>query len=160
VTSTLLSPHLSITEFLRTEHEDLGPEQEILWLSSEEIRSNALRLAEEVFEPCRQVLAVPLVVTSGLRCPELNFRVGGQPTSRHLFGLAIDVVPGDGMDALPALYCLMHALRRGELPHLDKAIVEGKAGGRWLHLQAAQDGAPTRQLCLSSEDGREFARVA
>jgi hypothetical protein len=155
-----LSPNLSVSEFLRTQHIDLVPDQVDLWQASPEIRANAVRLAEEVFEPCRAVLRVPLRVTSGLRCPELNHRVGGRPTSRHLFALAVDVVPLEGLDPLPALYCLMHALRRGELPHLDQAIVEGPSGSRWLHLQAAQDGRPSRQLVLQSEDGRAFARVA
>jgi hypothetical protein len=156
-----LSENLSVAEFLRTQHVDLVPDQVELWQSCPELRANAVRLAEEVFEPCRAVLRVPLRVTSGLRCPELNHRVGGKPTSRHLFGLAIDVVPGGALDPMPALYCLMHALRRGELPHLDQAIIEGSpATGKWLHLQAAQDGRPSRQLVLQSEDGREFARVA
>lgn len=157
---TMLSEHLAVDEFLATGHEDLRDEQLQLWEASPEIRANAVRLAEDVFEPCRRVLAVPLRVTSGLRCPALNARVGGQPTSRHLFGLAVDVVPLEGLDPMPALFAIMHALRRGELPHLDKAIVEGKPGHRWLHLQAAADGTPARALVLQSEDGREFARVA
>jgi hypothetical protein len=164
----LLSPHLTESEFIHTDHVDLVPDQEMLWLSSPELRANAVRLAEEVFEPCRHVLGVPLQVTSGLRCHELNERVHGAGSaarpgttpSRHLYGLAIDVVPLGGMDCMPALYCLMHALRRGELPHLDQAIVEGPAGKRWLHLQAAKDGQPARMLVLQSEDGREFGRVA
>ena len=155
-----VSTHLTAGEFLHTDHADLAIEQAMLWASSPEIRANAIRLAEDVFEPCRRILAVPLRVTSGLRCPELNQRVGGQPTSRHLFGLAVDVVPLEGLDPMPALFALMHAMRRGEIPRLDKAIVEGKAGHRWLHLQAAADGVPARQLALQSEDGREFARVA
>jgi hypothetical protein len=155
----LLSPHLSVAEFLATSHQDLEDEQEQLWEASPEIRANAVRLATEVFEPCRAVLKVPLRISSGLRCPPLNHLVGGKPASRHLFGLAIDVVPLEGLDPLPALYCLMHALRRGELPKLDQAIVEGPPGGRWLHLQAAADDRPARQLVLQSEDGRAFARV-
>ncbi len=155
-----LSEHLTVAEFLRTSHLDLADEQEQLWESSPELRANAVRLAEEVFEPCRAALRVLLRVTSGLRCPALNERVGGRPTSRHLFGLAVDVVPADGLEPMAGLFVLVHAMRRGELPHLDQAIVEGAAGSRWLHLQAAGDGHPARQLVLSSEDGRVFARVA
>lgn len=155
-----LSPNLSVAEFLRTQHVDLVPEQVALWQSSPELRANSVRLAEEVFEPCRKVLRVPLRVTSGLRCPPLNERVGGQPTSRHLFGLAVDVVPTEGLDCTPAIYCLMHALRRGELPHLDKAIVEGSDTAQWLHLQAALDERPARGLFLTSANGRVFGRVS
>jgi hypothetical protein len=168
MTPQMLSEHLSVAEFLNTrDHQDLMPEQEMLWLSSEEIRANAVRLAEDVFEPCRAALAVPLRVTSGLRSPPLNERVGGAGSakrpgtkpSRHLFGLAVDVVPV-GMDPLPALYCLMHAIRRGELLDVDQVIVEGKANGRWLHLQAADGTRPARRLVLTSEDGSVFGRVS
>lgn len=155
-----LSNHLSVAEFLRTSHLDLAGDQEQLWAASPEIRANAIRLAEDVFEPCRRVLAVPLRVTSGLRCPALNERVGGVVRSHHLFGLAIDVVPGDGLDPMPALFCLMHAMRRGELPNVDQVIVEGTSSARWLHMQAAMDGRAARQLALHSEDGKRFATVA
>lgn len=159
MTPERLSEHLTVAEFLATRHEDLVPEQEQLWEASPEIRANAVRLAEEVFEPVRAVLRVPLIVTSGLRSPALNERVHGQVQSRHLFGLALDLLPGAGMDPMPALFCLMHAMRRGELPHVDKAIVEGRAGARWLHVQAAADGRPARQLALRSDDGKHFATV-
>lgn len=153
-----LSRNLTVAEFLHTSHSDLMDEQELLWQSSPEIRANAYRLAEEVFEPVRAILGCALRVSSGLRSPELNLRVGGKPRSRHLFGLAIDCVP-TVVDPHPAIFVLLHAMKRGELPRLDQAIVEGKSGARWLHLQAAMDTQPARQLVMESEDGRVFARI-
>ena len=86
---TLLSPHLTEAEFLATMHRDLWDEQLEAWPGA---RENALRFARNVFEPIRQLLG-PLHVTSGFRCPRLNAAVGGRLNSRHLLGLAIDVVP-------------------------------------------------------------------
>lgn len=39
----------------------------------------------------RELLGVPLIVTSWFRCEELNNAVGGSKTSAHRFGLAVDV---------------------------------------------------------------------
>lgn len=39
----------------------------------------------------RELLGVPLIVTSWFRCEELNKAVDGSKTSAHRFGLAVDV---------------------------------------------------------------------
>ena len=39
----------------------------------------------------RAVLGRPVVITSGIRCPEWNFRKGGKPDSTHLTGMAADL---------------------------------------------------------------------
>ncbi len=52
------------------------------------------------FEDKIRLLAVlfPLSVTSWIRSRKHNTAVGGVPTSRHLFGLAVDVVFDEGVD--------------------------------------------------------------
>jgi uncharacterized protein YcbK (DUF882 family) len=39
----------------------------------------------------RGKLNLPLVVTSGFRCPKHNKEVGGKPNSYHLVGKAVDI---------------------------------------------------------------------
>ncbi len=151
----MLSEHLSEVEFIATQHRELLAEQEREWVANAQLRRNAERLARQVFEPVRLALGVPLHVTSGFRCARLNDAVGGKPRSLHLEALAVDVVPV-GLDPQPALFVILHAMRRGELPHVDQVIVEM---GRWLHLSAARDGVPARSLALETADGRTFARV-
>ncbi len=152
----ILSPHLTVAEWVHTSHREFVEEQEALWYGSPAIRDASLRFAIEVFEPVRRLVG-PLHVSSGLRCRGLNAAVGGQPASRHLYGLAADVIPLE-MDVAGALFAVAHALRRGELPGLDRAIDE--FGGRWLHLQSAMADEVPARLVLSTVDGREYARVA
>ena len=155
MTTDRISQHLSVGEFIATQHRDLLSEQEQAWVADEQLHRNAARLAREVFEPIRTVLGVPLHVTSGYRCKALNDAVGGKPRSLHLEALAVDVIPV-GLDPQPALFVILHAMRRGELPHVDQVIVEM---ARWLHLAATRDGVPARSLALETADGRTFARV-
>lgn len=46
-------------------------------------------------EALRNALNVPVIITSGLRCPERNAEVGGVEQSQHLVGQAADLyAPG------------------------------------------------------------------
>jgi hypothetical protein len=58
------------------------------------------------------------IVTSGYRTPDHNARVGGVPTSRHLTGQAVDLVPRQG-ETMAQLYS-----RVGQVPGV-RAINEG-----------------------------------
>jgi hypothetical protein len=147
-----LSPHLSVQEFLATSYRELVEEQERAWSGNPGVRANAARFAETVFEPVRAVVG-PLRVTSGYRCGHLNRAVGGTATSRHVLGLAADVQPLE-MSCHEAMLRIAGALAGGELPHVDKAILEM---GRWIHLQAAAS-LPARLLALETGDGRKFTQ--
>jgi hypothetical protein len=50
----------------------------------------------EALDTLRGAMGAPMVVTSGLRCPEYNYDVGGSSESRHLYGLAADILIPDG----------------------------------------------------------------
>lgn len=154
--SDRLSTHLSVAEYIATSHRSLLAVQEASWVADEQLHRNAERMAREVFEPVREVLGVPLHVTSGYRCRELNVAVGGRAGSLHLEALAVDVIPV-GIDPRVGLFAVLAAMRRGELELLDQAIVEQS---RWLHLQAARDGKPARRLAMESPDGRTFAAIS
>lgn len=148
--SELLSTHLSVAEYVATSHRDLVAAQEGAWISNPTFQRNAERLARDVFEPVRAVLHVPLVVTSGFRCRMLNDSIGGKPHSLHLEALAIDVIPV-GLDPRVALFAVLHAMKRGQLPAIDRIIVECN---RWLHIQAARTGvAPSSSRWSPRTDG-------
>ena len=44
----------------------------------------------------RELLGVPLIVTSAARCPTHNTAVGGAPSSKHKDGIAVDLAAKDG----------------------------------------------------------------
>lgn len=102
---------------------------------------NLRRLCELVLQPLRDLLARPIVVTSGYRCPELNRLVGGAKNSAHLHGLAADIlVPG----MTPREVCL--ALDASPIP-FHKAIEEF---GQWTHVAAPPKGIAARLELLTA----------
>jgi hypothetical protein len=52
---------------------------------------NAIQLCENVFEPIRKHLNVPIKITSGFRCEQLNKLIGGANGSQHTKGEAFDL---------------------------------------------------------------------
>lgn len=61
-------------------------------MPNDEQQKNLCFLATQLQE-VRTKFGKPVVVTSGFRSPKLNKKVGGQPNSYHLQGLAADVRP-------------------------------------------------------------------
>jgi hypothetical protein len=159
MTMERISEHLSVPEFLATRYRPFVLENERAWYDSQVLQAESRRFAATVFEPVRELLGVPLHVTSGYRCPGLNEAVGGklEPLSHHVLGLAADVIPL-GMSVRDAIFAIAHAIRRGELPHIDKAVDE--FSGRWLHIQAAEPGDKALRWAMQTVDGDHFARVA
>lgn len=153
--SDWLSAHLSVAEFIGTSHRELLAEQEAAWVGNPVLHRNAERLARDVFEPIRGVLFVPLRVSSGFRCKELNDAVGGKTSSLHLEALAIDIIP-IGIDVRIAFYAILHAMKAGQLTAIDRLAIEC---GRWLHVQAPREGVAAQLLAFESEDGRSFRAV-
>lgn len=53
--------------------------------------ANLIDIATHVFQPLRDHFDVPIAVSSGFRCKELNKAVGGSKTSEHMVGRALDL---------------------------------------------------------------------
>lgn len=91
----------------------------------DEVLGNLFNLA--VFlEQCRSKLNKPIFVSSGYRSPELNKRIGGSPTSSHMYGRAADITSSYGTpkEIARALTGLDY----------DQLIVEFD---RWVHVSIA-----------------------
>lgn len=59
-----------------------------------ELIPNVTKLAE-MLEKIREILKAPIIISSGYRCPELNWLIGGSTKSQHMTASAADFnVPG------------------------------------------------------------------
>jgi hypothetical protein len=91
--SLMISQHFLVSEALHTAHAGFVEKQKA-WFTVERALA-ASRLAFEILEPLRSVVKRPIVVTSWLRCTELNRKLGGSVRSQHLTGRAADIkIPG------------------------------------------------------------------
>lgn len=138
---TQLSSHFTLEEMTRTKYPQLQD------TPNDEALQNLKRLCIHFLEPAREVLGVPLKVSSGYRSLMVNRIVGGVITSAHRFGRAADFVP-EGLDVFQAFETLRHT----DLP-FDQLIHERKGGTEWIHLGIAEEGKePRRQVMRAVVD--------
>lgn len=55
------------------------------------VRDAVRELTLEVLQPLRDRIGLPIIITSGYRCPELNAMICGSATSQHKTGEAADI---------------------------------------------------------------------
>lgn len=87
-TNTLLSPHFSLLEFTESA---TARKHGIVNEPTAEAVENLRRLCIHTLEPLREKLGLPMVITSGFRCKELNeIIVHASRKSQHMSGQAAD----------------------------------------------------------------------
>lgn len=88
-------------------------------------------LVANVLDPIREMWGKPIMVNSGYRCPELNKKVGGKPTSQHLKGEAADITTGskDGNRKL------FYMIGNSDIP-IDQMIDESDYS--WIHVSYSE----------------------
>jgi len=90
---------------------------------------NLLKMANSL-QDIRDLIAAPLIITSGYRSPELNERIGGSRTSAHMKGFAADI----RSHAFGTPYQLASAIINSPIK-FDQLILEFD---RWVHFGLAQ----------------------
>ena len=65
-------------------------------IASAQVRDSVKALVENVLQPLRDAWGKPLAINSGYRCPEVNAKVGGVPTSQHCFDDKTEILTSDG----------------------------------------------------------------
>lgn len=88
-------------------------------------------LVEKILDPLRAAYGMPIKITSGYRCPELNKAVGGSPTSVHQIGYAADLQVGGSFDKFVE-FVKDWLLKTGT--KFDQLLIEKSKGTRWLHI--------------------------
>ena len=121
-----LSEHFTLHELV---HSDTAEHHKLDNLPNEKQQQNLVSLAIRILEPARVTLGLPIAISSGFRCTELNYLVHGTKRSQHLSGCAAD------LHLLDEAYGhrLFNILK--ENSHVDQLLYEhGKNGGTWIHV--------------------------
>jgi zinc D-Ala-D-Ala carboxypeptidase len=133
-----LTPHFTLDEFTVSQTASrLGIDN----TPGPDIVKNLKRLAQTM-ETVRDALGgLPVSVSSGYRCPELNKAIKGAKNSAHMSGLACDfTVPQFG-----TVLQVARAIAAAGIEY-DQLIYEY---GAWVHLGLAADGEAPRGQKLS-----------
>jgi hypothetical protein len=137
-----LSPHFRLKELLRS---PAAASEGLPNAPTEQQRANLKRLCEELLKPVAAEVG-GLVVSSGLRQPEVNALIGGSRTSSHCAlgeAAAADVVPKKPGVTLREI---VERVQRSGLA-FDQVIYEF---GRWVHLSDRHtDGRQRRQVLMA-----------
>ena len=103
-------------------------------------------------DPLREAVGSPLIVSSGLRVPLLNERVGGAKHSAHMYGRAADLISHH--ISTEELVAKAIELDREGVINADQIISERSRTAHWLHIGIAEDIKANRHqyftLCKST----------
>lgn len=142
-----LTQNFRLSEFFV--HEDVPPE---LW-------GNVQRLATNVLQPLRNIIGVPMNISSSYRSPTRNAAVGGADNSQHETADAADFYPGGGLSQQDVYDAVRQAMQLGEMPTFGQMIFYQDTG----HIHISVPGATQRNSFLFSSGieagARQYVRV-
>lgn len=141
-----LTEHFTLNELAATSHKQY---QQKNLAYAKTMRSRLEDLAY-FLEEVRTVCDSPLLITSGVRCPELNKAVGGVATSQHVTGRAADIIP-QANGSVQDHFCKIYN------SHLiyDQLILENSKGKTWIHI--SWNGMSGRREALVY-DGKKYKK--
>lgn len=140
--SRTLTPHFTLEEFTRSDTalrkgiDNSQPPLQVL---------RNLGFLAETLERVRMLLGKPLIITSGYRCPALNFAIGSHPTSAHVLGLAVDFMCHEYGTPLE----VAQAIAASDIA-FDQLIHEGT----WVHLAISRTHNRRDTLTAHFDSGR------
>jgi hypothetical protein len=88
----------------------------------------------EWLEVLRERAGCPIIINSGYRSPQLNRKVGGEPTSNHLTGCAADIRT-NGMEQAIVYGAILITYAKESHQEFDELLIErNRYGAVWLHF--------------------------
>ncbi len=125
-----LSEHFTLHELVRS---DTADHHKLDNLPNEKQQQNLTSLVSRILEPARVTLGLPIAISSGFRCAELNYLVHGTKRSQHLSGNAADLHLLD-KDYGRRLFDILKANT-----NVDQLLMEHNSQGTcWIHVSYAK----------------------
>lgn len=146
---TRLTEHFYLEEFTKSEtlydHNLKNPSRLITNTPTPIALENIKKLARKM-EWFRMLIGCPIFISSGYRSKGLNNLVNGSPTSRHLKGLAADVITTNFDDMLQLMYYMLNDkdTRECYLSYAGKNF--------WIHYSFEPDVDIDERLCRTGVD--------
>lgn len=151
---TLEEFEFSSTALARGIDNSLNPENR----AHAKIINNLRNLCKQVLEPLRTHVnesspykgdkrgAVPVIISSGYRCPRLNKLVGGSPTSQHMTGEACDIHLSDQKKLREWFTWLMDNENADQIILEKSSPSKGDKRGAhyWFHVSCKSDPSQNR----------------
>ncbi len=126
----ILTPHFTLREFTESA---TARKYGIDNSAPAEVVKNLRRLCENTLEPLREVLDMPVIITSGYRCKALNLRIScSSRKSQHMSGQAADFYIAQRADQ--SLKCKVYSVKEGapgvkeDTPSLECNVYSVKEG--------------------------------
>lgn len=138
-----LSEHFTLAEFTTSK---TATRQGLDNTPDAKARLRLAYLCQNILQPIRRRLNLPIEVTSGYRSPELNKAVGGAKNSQHMTGDAADIICNHTtMRHLWQTIELM--VREGEI-YVGQLIWEGgdASAPSWIHISNPREGKKNNEI--------------
>lgn len=148
-----LTEHFALAEFERSARaEELGIDNSVPAALLEAVTGTAVML-ERIRAALGRIVGrdVPLSLTSGYRCAEVNRAVGSKPSSDHIKGCAADFVApsfGTPYQVALALAPQVRVLGIGQLIY-----ERNSRGGVWVHVSTRVPVAPANRVITIGPGG-------
>lgn len=122
--------YFELDEFLQS---DVAKKKKIQNLPTFEVVQHLEELVETILDPLRAAYGMPITVTSGYRCAELNKAVGGVTNSTHILGYAADLQVGGSFTKFKTF--VVDWLKKSGA-RFDQCLLEKntKTGAQWIHI--------------------------
>lgn len=126
--------NFSISEFI---HSETAVKNKINNMPDLTSLDNLLKLIVFVMQPIREKVNLPIIITSGFRCSQLNKLVGGVSNSGHLNGTSADfIIKGMGIEKAYQI------IKTSGIKYTQ--LIQEK--GQWLHIQYNQQNLKCENL--------------
>lgn len=116
---------------------------------------NPLREAWSLVCKKKNLGSPKILILSGFRCHDLNLKVGGSPTSAHLYGWAADLKPMNG-ELLAFKIFLKEWLLEKDFDQMISEKEDAQGRPRWIHLGLWHPTHIQRHEFLSMRHGKYF----